>query len=442
MNLQNTASKNLPLELRGYAAVIGIDWADQKHALATLVLPLENQAPELSTLEQKAEALIDWIGRLQQRFVGGRIAIAIEQRKGALISFLSGFDFIDIYPIEPLSLKSYRKALYPSGAQSDPVDAALLAEFLIKHHARLRCYRPQSVAVRQCAQYCEDRRRFVDQRARALQCLKASLKLYFPLVLELFEDLCSPLAGVFLARWSTLEELQRARFATLRAFFYRHGSRSKALIERRLALIASARPLTSDVGVIEPQRLRVKSLVEEIGVLSRIIARYQKRIDERLAILDADRVFSSLPGAGPCLVPRLAVLFGEDRDRFESAGEVQMLTGTAPVTRQSGKKRVIVMRWACSTFARQSLVEFARSSLQFSSWARAFFDLHMPQDPNADRPTYSVLRKLAFKWLRIIYRCWQTRTPYDEARYLESLRRSGSPIWYHLQQMNSTATTT
>jgi hypothetical protein len=181
MNRHNTATKKSPLDLSDYAAVIGIDWADQRHAVATVVLPRQEQAqPELSTLEHKTDALIEWISSLQERFVGGRIAIAIEQRKGALIHFLSAFDFIDLYPIEPLSLKSYRKALYPSGAQSDPVDAALLAEFLLKHHAQLRCYHPQSAQVRQCAQYCEDRRRFADQRAQALQCLKASLKLYFP----------------------------------------------------------------------------------------------------------------------------------------------------------------------------------------------------------------------------------------------------------------------
>jgi hypothetical protein len=433
--IKNTAPKNSPLTLSDYAALIGIDWADQKHALATLALPVQNQTqPELSTLEHKTDALIEWISSVQTRFAGGRIAIAIEQRKGALIHFLSGFDFIDLYPIEPLSLKSYRKALYPSGAQSDPVDAALLVEFLLKHHARLRCHRPQSAQVRQCAQYCQDRRRFVDQRAQALQCLKASLKLYFPLALELFEDLSTSLANAFIRRWPTLEELQRVRPATLRAFFYRYGSRSKKLIEQRLQLIAQARALTTDRGVIEPQALRVKCLLEQIATLSRVIASYQQRIQTLVKILDSDGVFASLPGAGTCLSPRLAVLFGQDRNRFASAAQVQMLTGTAPVTRQSGKKKLVTMRWACSTFQRQSLVEYALASLRFSKWARAFFDLHMPQDPNADKPTYSVLRKLAFKWLRIIYRCWQTRTPYDESRYIQSLRRSGSPLWHALEQ--------
>jgi transposase len=435
MNKQNTATKNSPFDLNSYAAVIGIDWADQKHALATVELPVQNQRqPELSTLEHKTDVLVEWITSLQKRFCGGRIAIAIEQRKGALIHFLSGFDFIDLYPIEPLSLKSYRQALYPSGAQSDPVDAALLAEFLLKHHARLRCYRPQSTEVRQCAQYCEDRRRFVDQRAQALQCLKASLKLYFPLALELFDDLSTSLANAFIRRWPTLEELQRVRPATLRTFFYRHGSRRKELIEQRLKTIAAASALTKDRGVIEPQSLRVKCLLEHIATLSCIIGSYEERIQELVKVLDSDGNFASLPGAGACFIPRLAVLFGPDRSRFESAEELQMLTGTAPVTRQSGKKKLVTMRWACSTFQRQTMVEFALSSIRFSSWARAFYDLHMPTDPNADKPTYSVLRKLAFKWLRIIFRCWQTRTPYDESKYIQSLRRSGSPLWHHLQK--------
>jgi transposase len=194
--------------------------------------------------------------------------------------------------------------------------------------------------------------------------------------------------------------------------------------------------------VIEPQSLRVKCLLEHIATLSRIIDSYEGRIQELVKVLDSDGVFASLPGAGPCFIPRLAVLFGQDTSRFQSAAQLQMLTGTAPVTSKSGKKKLVTMRWACSTFQRQTLVEFALSSLRFSSWARAFFDLHMPKDPNADKPTYCVLRKLAFKWLRIIYRCWQTRTPYDESKYLQSLQRSGSPLWHRLNKTNSPAPST
>ncbi len=443
MNPKNTATKSCPVALGDYAAVIGIDWADQKHALATFCAPFEGaRAPEHSELEQKTDALIDWISALQERFgEQARVAVVIEQRKGALIHFLSAFGFIDIFPVEPVSLKSFRKALYPSGAKTDPVDAALLAEFFVHHHQRLRCWHARSPQVRQCAQYCEDRRSFVDQRARALQRLKASLKLYFPLALELFEDLASPLCGAFLTRFTRIEDLQGARPATLRALFHRLGSRSTTLIARRLELIAAARPLTTDPGVIEPLVLRVRSLLSEMTTLGRLIAQYDKRIAELMETLDPEGVFASFPGAGPCLTPRLAVVFGDDRERFLSANELQMLTGTAPVTQQSGKKKFVTMRWACSTFQRQSLVEYALSSLRFSTWARAFFDLHMPAEPDADKPTYSVLRKLAFKWLRIMYRCWQSRTPYQEAKYIESLRRSGSPVWHRLKQMSAATAT-
>jgi hypothetical protein len=105
--IEKIAAKKSPLQLSDYAAVIGIDWADKRHAVATLVLPArEESGPELCTVEHKTDALIEWISSLQERFAGGRIAIALEQRKGALIHFLSAFGFIDLYPIEPLSLKS------------------------------------------------------------------------------------------------------------------------------------------------------------------------------------------------------------------------------------------------------------------------------------------------------------------------------------------------
>jgi transposase len=265
------------------------------------------------------------------------------------------------------------------------------------------------------------------------------LKLYFPLALELFDDLSTPLANAFLQRWPTLEQLQTARSTSVRAFFYGKRSRNKQLIERRLELIAKAIALTTDPGVIEPMSLRVKCLLEQIATLSHSIAEYDKRIACLVPILDGEGIFASLPGAGDCFCPRLAVLFGQDRTRFTSAAEVQMLTGSAPVSEKSGKKNLVYMRWACSTFQRQTVVEFALASVRFSKWARAFYDIHMPKNPKADKPTYTVVRKLAFKWLRIIYRCWQTRTPYDEARYLESLRRSRSPIWEYLQKNNTLA---
>src|SRR5204863_1935128 len=115
-----------------------------------------------------------------------------------------------------------------------------------------------------------------------------------------------------LRRWPSLDQVQRARPATLRSFFYARHSRNTKLIEQRLELIAQASPLTKDAGVIEPQVLQVKSLLDQITNLSRIIAQYDKRIAALVPKVDPEGIFASLPGAGPCFTPRLAVLFGQD----------------------------------------------------------------------------------------------------------------------------------
>lgn len=134
--------------------------------------------------------------------------------------------------------------------------------------------------------------------------------------------------------------------------------------------------------------------------------------------------FRALPGAGPSLAPRLLVAFGEDRDRFGSASEVQMYSGVAPVTERSGKKEWIHWRLQCSRFLRQTFVEWAAQTINKSYWAGEFY-----RQQREKGCTYqAAVRALAFKWIRIVYRCWQTRTLYDEAKYLKALELRGSPL--------------
>jgi len=85
-------------------------------------------------------------------------------------------------------------------------------------------------------------------------------------------------------------------------------------------------------------------------------------------------------------------------------------------------------RWQCPTFLRQSLVEWAGLTINKSFWAGAYYRQQMAKGSSHQ----AAVRALAFKWLRILYRCWQTRTPYDESKYLEALRRRGSPLLKHL----------
>ena len=145
-------------------------------------------------------------------------------------------------------------------------------------------------------------------------------------------------------------------------------------------------------------------------------------------------LFAALPAAGRTLAPRLVVAFGEDRDRFANAGEVQQYSGIAPVTERSGKKSWVHWRWACSSFVRQTFVEWAAKTVHRSFWAGAYY-----RQQRAKGATHQgAVRALAFKWIRILYRCWHTRTPYDESRYLEALARRGSPLLTELPPPGST----
>ena len=146
---------------------------------------------------------------------------------------------------------------------------------------------------------------------------------------------------------------------------------------------------------------------------------------ERLASAHPDYgLFQSLPGAGPSLAPRLLVAFGEQRDRFTSAADIQKYAGIAPVTERSGQKTWVHWRLQCPTFLRQTFVEWAAQTINKSYWAGEYY-----RQQRARGCTYqAAVRSLAFKWIRVVYRCWQSGVAYDESRYLKALKRRGSPL--------------
>jgi hypothetical protein len=131
-------------------------------------------------------------------------------------------------------------------------------------------------------------------------------------------------------------------------------------------------------------------------------------------------VFESFPGAGPVYIPRLLTAFGEDRSRWGGSVEFLCHSGIAPVTKKSGKSCLVHRRLACSNFVRQTFQEFAAQSIQSSSWARACYD--RMRSRGFRHP--AAVRSLAYKWIRIMYRCWMDSKPYDEEIYLASLRAS------------------
>jgi transposase len=270
----------------------------------------------------------------------------------------------------------------------------------------------------------EQRRHLVADKIRITNRLRVALKQYYPQMLEWFDHIDTLLFCDFLTRWPTLLQVKRARQSTLRKFFHEHSMRFEHVLEQRLIAIKAATPLTLDEAVVVPHRLQALVYVEQLRVLLDAIKRFDIQIESVAKQHDDYALFTALPGAGPSLAPRLLVAFGEQRERYKSAAEVQKYSGVAPVTERSGKKHWVHWRWQCPTFMRQTFVEWAAQTINKSYWAGEYY-----RQQREKGSTYqAAVRALAFKWIRIIYRCWQTRTLYDEVVYLKSLERRGSPL--------------
>jgi transposase len=325
---------------------------------------------------------------------------------------------------------SFRQAFYPSGAKSDPGDAALQLDILLQHRDRLTPWRPEEPTTRQLSLLVEGRRRFVADQVRGTNRMRDALKSYFPQALELAgEDLTSPMACAFLQKWPTLEALPKVKPQQLRNFYYAHHSRSEQLIARRLELLARAQPLTTDPAIIAAQSLLVQCLAQELAALNVMLARYDKQIAQLFAAHADFALWNSFPGAGPALGPRLAVAWGTQRNRFADSQAMPTFSGIAPVQEASGKQEWIHVRWACPKFLRQTFHEMAKCSLNFCAWALCYYQMQIQRG----KSHHTAIRALAFKWQRIMWRCWQDHTPYDEAKYVESLKRSGSQIYARMR---------
>jgi transposase len=405
-----------------YAAWIAVDWGDEKHAWA--LQAANSDVIEQGVMENKPEVVDVWVADLMERFGQCQIAVAFEQTRGTLASMLGKYPHLVLYPIHPTSLARYREAFTPSGAKDDPPDALLLLDLVRRHGEKLRRWEPDTAATRTIQWLTEDRRTLVDEKTRQTARLEARLKSYFPQITRWFDkNLDSPLAGDLLRRWPTLPELQKAGPAVVRRFLHKHNSRNNERIEQLLKQIREAVPATNDPAIIQAGVLMVHNLVQLIATLHQQIAGLDRQLAKLFAEHEDALLYRSFPAAGPVMGPRLLAAMGTRRERYQSATEVQCYSGIAPVTERSGQREWIHFRRACPKFLRQTFHEWAGHTIARSEWARAFYQ----HQRTKGKDHHAAVRSLAHKWIRILFRCWQDRTLYDEQRYQQALRRRAAP---------------
>lgn len=404
-----------------HAVIIGMDWADQQHAVCVYDPVAKSYTQRL--LDHTPSALQEWAADIRLRFPGYPVWVCLEQSRGALVLALNALPGITCYAINPKSLARYRESRFPSRSKNDPKDARLLCEYLRHHHQELRPLSRLDAKSARLAYLTEHRRKFVHERTRHLNRLRAELKVYFPQLLHWFGEINSTVAWQFLLKWPTLQQAQSARPKSILSFLYAHQVRRGKLITELPEAIKQAMPLHDDEVVIETSALQVQGICHALLSLETTIRKYDELLKQATAEHPEAWMVESLPGAGPQLKPRLLAAFGSERARYSSPEILAQLAGIAPVCETSGQMRWIHFRWAASTFMRQTFHEFALHSLASSTWARAYYQAATGRG----KSHHVAIRALAFKWIRILHACWMKKTPYNEDLYLKHLHDKGSP---------------
>jgi len=368
------------------------------------------------TVAHRREALELLEGRLVTWAHGVRadVRVVIETSQALVVDWLSTTGFT-VYPVNPKVADARRK---PSGAKTDQLDAAILARGW-QETDTLRPLRPAVETWVELRQLTRVDAALTAEHTRLVNELPAVLNSYYPVVLDLFDDLSRPTALAFLAQWAdprdsrALSVSQLARW--LRQQRYPHAEAAAAQMHaRRQAPALGATP-----GKSRAQIRWVRALVAQLQALEA----HRREIREQIAELftaHADHdLWASGPGTGPLLGARLVAAFGTDRDWFASAEAVHALAGTSPVAYQSGKLRRVHLRRACDKHFRQTMHQLAFASLTRCTWARADYDAYRARGHGH----HAALRALTNVWLRILFRMWQDRAPYDEARFVAARAR-------------------
>jgi hypothetical protein len=254
--------------------------------------------------------------------------------------------------------------------------------------------------------------------------LKAVLKLYYPLALELLQDdTTTALAAHFVLKFPTLRAVQEAPLHQVRRFFRGQGCRLTEGLEERLAGIAAATGVSQQAHWNNPNSFMACSLAQMLKAVTTRVEEAEGQI-LILAQQHPNRALAqSAPGAAAVLEPRLMAVLGTHPEVCASAQQLAVRDGVAPRRVQSGNSCLISRRLAKPQFEHQTWIEFAKCSTLECPWAREFVEAKT----KAGKSYYTAIRALAYKWIRILYACWKQGVAYDEARYLKALQKHSSP---------------
>ena len=399
-------------------AFVGVDWASEEHAVCVLGLDGRNQ--DAFAVAHSKDGLAKLIRRLGGLGSTGQVPVAIERPDGRVVDALLEAGH-PVVPVSPNAIKSWRESEVLSGAKDDAGDAEVIAEYLRLRAHKLTVLAPFRDDTRALRAVVRARDDLVEQRVAVNNQLEACLDAFWPGAKAVFADVCSQIALAFLERYPTPASARSLGEKRMAAFLGQHGYSGRRPAAELLERLRAAPDGIADGPETEARRDAVLGYARVIRALNTSIKNLDRSVSARLGEHPDGEIFASLPRSGRINAAQMLAEWGDCREAYDCPDAVAALAGATPVTKKSGKHEAVHFRWACNKRFRKAITSFADNSRHASPWAADVYQRAIAR--GCDHP--HAVRVLARAWIRVIWRCWTDRKPYNATNHAAAVRLAG-----------------
>src|SRR6266851_872129 len=338
------------------------------------------------------------------------VVIGIETDRGPWVAALVAAGYV-VYAVNPLQASRYRERHGVSGAKSDRGDAHMLTDMVRTDSHQLRSVAGDSPDAGAVKVVARAHKTLIWERTRQVQRLRHQLREYFPAALDAFADLDAPDALELLGKAPDPARAAKLTRAQVSAALKR--ARRRDITGKATAIIAALRSpqLGQPPAVTAAYAVTVRSLIAVITTLNEQVTTLQGQVEADFGRHPDAEIYLSQPGLGHILGARVLGEFGDHPDRYISGKARKNYAATSPITRASGKKKVVAARFIRNDRLTDALMAQAFAALGASPGARALYDAERASGTEHN----AALRKLASRLVGILHGCLKTRTLYDEA---------------------------
>ncbi len=390
---------------------LGVDWAEAHHEV--LVMDEAGRTLGRARIGDDLEGLGGLhalVGEHQDAQAPHEVVVGIETERGLLVRGLLAAGYT-VFALNPLAVSRYRERHAVTGAKSDAADAKVLADLVRTDRHNHRVLVPDSELAQALQVLARAHQGLIWARQRQVATLRSALREYYPAALQAFPELGAPealavlsvapgpAAGRALSRAKIASALERA--GRVRRIQERAQQIQQALRERR--------PEAPD-EVADAFAQAALAAIRVAQTLTEQIAALEGQMRERFERHPAAEILTSLPGLGLVLGCRVLAEFGDAPGRYADAKGRKGYAGTAPITKASGRSRVVLARHARNRRLADACMLWAFASLTCSAGARRYYDALRSRG----KTHRQALRQLANRWVGILHGCLERGVAYRE----------------------------